>query len=467
VTDHPMSFDDFRRHGHALVDLIADHLETVEQRPIVPDVQPGWVRSQLSDAAPAQPEDFDDVLADLTRVVEPALLGWQHPGFMGFFPANASLPAILGELASAGFGQIGMMWWTSPAATELENHVLDWLVDAMGLPGAWRTDSGVGGGVIQGTASEASHTAMVVARQRAVERGASTDELVAYGSAQAHSSIEKGAKVAGYRHVRLVDVDDAYALRPEEFARLVESDLEAGLVPAVVTSTVGTTATAAVDPLRSISQVARRHRLWHHVDAAYAGSAMLCQEFRHHVDGVELADSYVFNPHKWLLTNFDCSVMWVADRRPLIDTMSIAPPYLRNEATESGAVIDYRDWHLPLGRRFRALKLWFVLRSYGTDGLRAMLRQHVAMARGLADRLAADPRFELVAPVAFSLVCFVHRDGDGATDRVARHLNAAGDVYVTPSVLPDGRRFVRVAVGQARTEQRHVDRAWQLIDVAG
>jgi aromatic-L-amino-acid decarboxylase len=308
---------------------------------------------------------------------------------------------------------------------------------------------------------------MVVARHRAVEGGASLPDLVAYGSSQAHSSIEKGAKVAGYRHVRLVDVDDGYALRADELTRTVELDVASGLVPTVVTSTVGTTATTAVDPIREIADVARRYGMWHHVDAAYAGSAMLCGELRHHIDGVELVDSYVFNPHKWLLTNFDCSVFWVADRRPLIGALSIAPPYLRNPASESGQVIDYRDWHVPLGRRFRALKLWWVLRAYGTDGLQEVIRTHIAMAHGLAERLAADDRFELVAAVPFSLVCFVHRGGDEATERVAAHLNASGDVYVTGSALPDGRRFVRVAIGQVTTEQRHVDRAWDLIDQAG
>lgn len=462
-----MSFEDFRRHGHQLIDWIADHLATMEDRPIAPDVEPGAIRAKLPEAAPQQPEDFGEVLADLDRVVVPGTLGWQHPGFMGLFPANVSLPAILGELASAGLGQVGMMWSTGPAVTEIENHVLDWLVDEMGLPSHWRTDSGEGGGVIQSTASEASHTAMVVARERAVAQGVRSDDLVAYGSAEAHSSIEKGAKVAGYRHIRLVDTDDEYAMRPDELRRLVALDVAAGRTPAIVTSTVGTTGTTAVDPVRAVAAIAREHGLWHHVDAAYAGSAMLCEEFRHHVDGVELVDSYVFNPHKWLLTNFDCSVFWVADRRPLIATLSITPPYLRNPASESGQVIDYRDWHVPLGRRFRSLKLWWVLRSYGVEGLRATLRAHVALARGLAERLEDDERFELVAPVTFSLVAFAHRDGDEATDRVAAHINASGDSYVTPSSLPDGRRFVRVAIGQPHTGQRHVDRVWQLVAEAG
>jgi aromatic-L-amino-acid decarboxylase len=287
--------------------------------------------------------------------------------------------------------------------------------------------------------------------------------MVAYTSEQAHSSIEKGARVTGFGNVRLVAVDERLAMRPDALRRMIDEDIEAGLIPAVVASAVGTTGTAAVDPIRSIGRLAREYGLWHHVDAAYAGSAMICPEFRPAQDGLELADSYTFNPHKWMLVGVDCSMFYVADRSPLIDAMSIVPPFLRNEASESGEVIDYRDWHVALGRRFRALKVWFVLRSYGAAGIRAMIREHIRLAEDLAHRLEADDRFELVVPVSFALACFRHVGGDDATDELAAAINSSGHSYLTASKLDD-RSFIRVSVGQTQTRQLHVDRLWELID---
>jgi aromatic-L-amino-acid decarboxylase len=458
MTEH-MTPEEFRRHGYRLIDWIADYLEGAERHPVLSSVQPGEIRARIPDRAPEQPEPFEEVLADLDEVVMPGITHWQSPDFFAFFPANTSPPAILGDLAASGLGVQGMLWATSPACTEVENAVLDWLVDLMDLPEGWKT-TGPGGGVIQMSASDSTHTALVVARERA---GAPADRLVAYASEQAHSSIEKGARVAGYGHLRTVPVDGVLAMRPEALASAVREDRAAGLVPAFVCSTVGTTGTTAVDPVRAIGEITRAEGLWHHVDAAYAGSAMICPEFRHHQDGLELVDSYVFNPHKWMLTNFDCSVFYVADRRPLIETLSILPPYLRNAATESGAVIDYRDWHVPLGRRFRSLKLWFVLRAYGAEGIRSYIREHVRLAGELDRRVSDDPRFELVAPTTFALVSFAHTAGNEATDRLAAAINASGRAYVTASRLGD-RSFVRVAIGQSRTRQEHVDRLWGLID---
>ena len=453
--------DDFRRHGHQVVDWIADYLARVEELPVVSRVEPGEIRAMLPPRAPEEAEAFDAILADLDRVIVPGVTHWQHPGWFAYFPTGASPPSILGDLVSSGLGVVGFLWATSPAATELESHVMDWLVDLLDLPQGWKT-TGPGGGVIQMSASDATHLAFVVARHRMRET-APVERMVVYSSREAHSSVEKGARVAGVPHVRPVAVDGELAMVPAAFEAAVVADLEAGRTPLAVVSTVGTTGTTAIDPVRAVGEIARRHGLWHHVDAAYAGTAMVCPEFRHHQDGLELVDSYVFNPHKWMLTNFDCSAFWVADRRPLIEAMSILPPYLRNAASESGQVIDYRDWHVPLGRRFRALKLWFVLRSYGAEGIRAMVRRHVELARGLADRLESDPRFELVAPVPFSLVTFRHVAGDRATDELAAGLNASGDVYVTPSHLDSGS-FIRVSIGQRTTEARHVERLWQLID---
>jgi aromatic-L-amino-acid decarboxylase len=314
------------------------------------------------------------------------------------------------------------------------------------------------------SASDSTHTALVVARLRAQQQ-APIDRLVAYTSQQAHSSVEKGARVAGYQHLRLVPVDERYALDPVALRAAVDRDVAAGLVPAFVGSTVGTTGTTALDPLPAVAAVAREVGAWHHVDAAYAGTAMVCPELRWMQEGLALVDSYTTNPHKWLFTNFDCNAFWVSDRRPLLEALSITPPYLRNSASDSGTVTDYRDWHVPLGRRFRALKLWFVLRAYGADGLRHHIREHVHLARGLADRIEADPRFELVAPVPLALVSFRCTAGDEATSALGAAVNASGHSVVTASLL-DGRPFIRVSVGATLTEPQHVDRLWQLLDAA-
>jgi aromatic-L-amino-acid decarboxylase len=456
-----MSPEEFRRHGHRLVDWVAQYWESLPDRPVLPSVAPGDVAARLPASAPQAPEPFDAVLGDLDRVLDGALTHWQAPGWFAYFPANASFPSILGELAAAGLAQQGMLWSTSPAATEIEMRVLDWLVELLGLPPSWRSD-GAGGGVIQMSASDSTLTALVVARQQAQSR-APIDRLVAYTSQQAHSSMEKGARVAGYQHLRLVPVDDAFAMDPRALAGIVAEDVAAGLTPAFVGSTVGTTGTTAIDPLAAIDAVARDAGAWHHVDAAYAGTAMVCPELRHLQAGLELVDSYTTNPHKWLFTNFDCSVLWVADRRPLLDTLSITPPYLRNQASDSGEVIDYRDWHVPLGRRFRALKLWFVLRAYGAEGLRHHIREHVRLAAELAAWLGADPRFVLVAPAPLGLVCFRHADGAAATEAVAAAINASGHSTVTASVL-DGAPFVRVSVGATLTGSEHVERLRDLLD---
>ena len=458
----PLDLEAFRRNAHALVDWVTDYLAGLGDRPVREPVEPGEVRAKIPDHAPELPEPFGEMLADLDRVVVPGLTHWQHPGWFAFFPAQTSPPAVLGELAAAGIGVQGMLWSTSPAATEIESHVLDWLVDLLDMPQSWKT-TGPGGGVLQTGSSTATHTAMVVAREQCRERtGAPAEKMVAYTSSQAHSSLEKGARMTGFGHIRLLDVDAEFAVRPAALAETIEADRRDGLVPAFLGSNVGTTGTAAVDPLRELGEIARVEQMWHHVDAAYGGSAMICEEFRHHHDGLDLVDSYTFNPHKWLATNLECSVMWVADRRPLIDTLSVLPPYLRNPASESGQVIDYRDWHAPLGRPFRALKLWFVLRSFGAEGLRRMIRSHVGWARTLAERIDGHPRLERIAPVHFALVSFVHRDGNAATDTLSWAINADGRFYVTPSEI-DGRRFLRISVGSTWTTADDVEALWDLI----
>ena len=458
-----MSSSEFRRHGRRIVDWIADYMDRVSDLPVQSTVDPGEVRSRAAAHPPDHGEPFEALLADLDRVVLPGITHWQHPGWFAFFPASSSPESVLAEFVSAGLGVQGMMWSTSPAVTEIENLVMDWLVELLDLPPTWRTDTGPGGGVIQMSASDSTHTALVVARHRATRSGADIGSLVVYTSAQAHSSIEKGARVAGFSHLRLIGTDRDHAMSVPELRSTVAADIEAGLIPAFLCSTVGTTGTTAVDPVREAAEVAVEFGMWHHVDAAFAGSAMVCPEFRHHQDGLELVDSYVFNPHKWMLTTFDCSAFFVADRQPLLEALSILPPYLRNEASDTGAVIDYRDWHVPLGRRFRALKLWWVIRTLGAEGLRAHIRRHVEWAREIEARVEADARLETVAPTPFSLVSFRHRAGEAATREMAAGINASGRALVTVSEL-DGEAFIRVAVGSSTTTHDDVVALWNLIE---
>jgi aromatic-L-amino-acid decarboxylase len=460
-----MTPDEFRRYGHDLVEWVAGYMERVGALPVQSSVEPGEIRAALPAAPPEDPEPFEALVRDLDDVVLPGITHWQSPGWFAYFPANTSPPSVLAELVTAALGAQGMMWSTSPALTEIEAHVLDWLVELLGLPQKWKTAVGPGGGVIQLSASDSTHLAHVVARERAMERGASSEDVVAYTSSQAHSSVEKGARVAAIGHLRLIDVDRDFALRPTALAEAVARDVADGLVPAIVTSTLGTTGTCAVDPVGEVAAIARRHGLWHHVDAAYAGSALICPELRVEQEGIARADSFVFNAHKWMFTNFDCSVFWVADRAPLVRAMSILPPYLQNAASASGEVIDYRDWQVPLGRRFRALKLWWVLRAYGANGIRHHIREHVRLASWFGERVDEHPSLVRVAPVAFGLVCFRHVDGNEATDALAEAINRDGSVYVIASTIEDGR-FIRVAVGATSTTAEDVERLWSIVSAA-
>jgi aromatic-L-amino-acid/L-tryptophan decarboxylase len=471
-----MSADEFRTHGHAVVDWIADYWASLEQRPVAPGDPPGTVAARLPKAAPPRGEGFDAVLKDLDDVVLPAITHWQHPAFFGYFPANISGPSVLGDLVSSGLGVQGMLWATSPAATEVETVVMDWLAGLLGLPDRFRS-SGAGAGVIQDSASSATLVATLAALHRASGGRWRVDGVdpryTVYTSTQGHSSIEKAARIAGVGdgRVRAVEVDDTLAMRPEALRAALEADRAQGLTPAIVVATIGTTSTTAVDPVPEIGAICHELGVWLHVDAAYAGAAAVCPELRWSHAGLELADSYCFDPHKWLLTGFDCDAFWVADRAELVRALTVLPEYLRNAATESGAVIDYRDWQVPLGRRFRALKLWFVLRWYGEDGLREHVRTGVALARDFAARVAADERFELVAPYPFSLVCFRLRgDGAAADERNAellRRVNASGAAYLTHTRV-GGRYTLRLAVGAPQTQARHVDATWRLLgELAG
>ncbi|MFY9528289.1 MAG: pyridoxal-dependent decarboxylase [Candidatus Acidiferrales bacterium] len=462
-----MTSDEFRRHGKAMVDWIADYYERVESFPVFSQAKPGQIRNSLPAAAPTEGEPFETILGDIEKIILPGVTHWQSPNFFAYFPSNASFPSMLGELLSAGLGVQGMLWATSPACTELETHVLDWLGEVLGLPEKFAS-RGSGGGVIQDTASSASLCALLAARERATgyasnERGCD-GRLVAYTSSQAHSSIEKAVKIAGLgrQNLRLIEVDEKFAMRPDALAAQIKRDRQAGSMPCFVCATLGTTSSNAIDPVPEIARICLEERLWLHVDAAMAGTAALCSEFRHLNDGVEQADSYCFNPHKWMFTNFDCDCFYVADRKALIQTLSVLPEYLRNQATESGAVFDYRDWHIPLGRRFRSLKLWFVIRHYGVEGLRHHIRRHIEVAQKFASWVQADDRFELAAPAPLNLVCFRHRAGDAANQAIMDRLNQSGDLYLTHTRL-DNRLTLRLCVGQTHTELRHVERAWSRI----
>lgn len=462
-----MSPEEFRRQGYAVIDWIADYLARVGDFPVLSRVKPGEIRSQLPQAAPQAGEAFEAILGDVERVILPGITHWQSPNFYAYFPANASGPAILGDLLSSGLGVQGMLWSTSPACTELETQVLDWLVPMLGLPERFLS-SGSGGGVIHDSASSAVLCALLAGRERATQfhsnRHGCDGRLIAYCSTQTHSSVEKAAKIAGIgaENLRQIEVDENFAMRPQALARQIAADEAAGLTPFFVCATVGTTSSNAIDPVRALARVCQQGNLWLHVDAAMCGTAALCPEFRSLHDGVEFADSYCFNPHKWMFTNFDCDCFYVADRKHLIQTLSVLPEYLRNQATESGAVIDYRDWQVPLGRRFRALKLWFVIRHYGIEGLRHHVREHVRLAQEFAGWVRNDERFELAAPAPLNLVCFRLRQGDAANQALLNALNASGDLYLTHTKL-DGKLTLRLCVGQTHTEARHVQAAWRRV----
>jgi len=462
-----MTTDQFRTLGHELIDFIADYRDNIADYPVLSQVEPGEIAGQLNATPPEHGEDLSGLVEDLRSMIAPGLTHWQSPNFFAYFSANASLPSVLGELVSAGFGVQGMLWATSPAATEVETVMMDWLVDLCGLPGGFHSSSN-GGGVMLDSASSAVLTSMVAARYRAVGHR-SAPELRAYTSNQAHSSVLKGMRVAGFadEQLRSIDVDAEFAMRSDLLAEAMTQDVADGYVPFFVVGTVGTTSSTAIDPIAEIATIATEHGAWIHVDAAFAGSAAVAPELRALVNsGLEAVDSYSFNPHKWLLTNFDAAAYWVADQYSLTSAMAIVPEYLKNAATESGQVIDYRDWMVPLGRRFRALKLWMVIRWYGAEGLRAFVRDHVAIAQELSGWVDEHSSFERLSPTPFSLVCFAHLEGDDRTQEIVEAINAAGTHYVTHTVL-NGRYTLRVAIGSVTTDRTHVEALWRDIVALG
>jgi aromatic-L-amino-acid decarboxylase len=458
--------DEFRTFGHAVVDWIADYRASVETRPVIAQTAPGDIKAALPASPPLQPEPFANVLADLDRLVMPGMTHWQHPQFFGYFPSNGTLASVLGDFASTGLGAIGLAWQASPALTEVEEVATDWLRQMTGLSDRWQ-------GVIQDTASTSTLLALICARERTtgygLARGGLQGEaapLVVYTSAHSHSSVDKAALLAGFGrdNIRHVACDAAWAMRPDALAAAIAADRAAGRVPCAVVATTGTTTTTALDPVQAIAAVAAGAGLWLHVDAAMAGSAMVLPECRWMWAGVESADSVVLNPHKWLGAAFDCSVYYVRDPEHLVRVMSTNPSYLQSAA--DGRVKNYRDWGIPLGRRFRALKLWFLIREQGVSGLQARLRRDLDNTRWLAAQVAGTPGWRMLAPVPLQTICLRHEPAGLAGDALDTHtrawcdrLNRSGVAYLTPAVL-DGRWMVRVSIGAELTERVHVERLW-------
>ena len=456
-----MEIERFRAEAHRLVDWMADYLRDVGRERVVPTTAPGQVRAQLPKSPPATGEDFEAVRADFDRIIYPGLTHWAHPGFFGYFPANHSPPSILAEMMTAAMGVNTMSWQTSPAATELEQVVIDWLRQMVGLPDTFT-------GVIQDYASTATLVAMITARDR--DRSA-LDRATAYISAEAHSSNAKGARLAGFAPelIRLVPTDQRYAMRTDALEAMIAEDRGAGLVPTVIAATLGTTSSTGFDPVPEIAAIAKREHTWLHVDAAFAGSAAIVPELRWIMDGVEHADSVVINPHKWLLVNHDCSAYFVRDTEALRRSMSTSPAYLRTRFDDE--VVNYRDWGIPLGRRFRALKLWFVIRCYGVEALQAMIREHIRIGKLFASWVEEDPQFELVAPAPVGLVCFRWQPegtklSPEALERANRllheRINAPGDWFLSHTVL-GGRYVIRLALGHLSTTEAMIRSLWDRI----
>ncbi len=460
---------EFRTHGHRLIDWIADYRDAIAARPVRATTEPGEVRAHLPTEPPTEPQPFHALLADFESHIVPGLTHWQHPRFFGYFPANADLASVLGDLLSSGLGVLGLNWQASPSLTELEEVACDWMRQMVGLSPAWK-------GVIYDTASTASLIALLCARERtsnfSLDRGGLQSEprpLTVYASTQSHSSIEKAALLAGFgrENVRAVPVDEQFAMCPKSLTEAIRLDIEAGKLPCAVIATTGTTASTALDPIRALAELAEAHNLWLHVDGAMAGSAMILPECRWMWDGVERADSLVFNPHKWLGAVFDCSLSFYRDPQHLVRVMSTSPSYLRTAADD--LVTNFRDWGIALGRRFRALKLWCLIRSEGVCGLQSRLRRDIGNAQWLAEQIASTANWRVVAPVPLQTVCVLHSPPglsgeslDIHTRGWAERVNASGAAYLTPTLLGD-RWVVRVSVGSLTTTRADVEALWQIM----
>jgi aromatic-L-amino-acid decarboxylase len=463
----------FREQAHQLVDWMADYLKNVREFPVVPAVKPGELRAQFPPSPPETGEPFEAIFQDFREKIVPGMTHWNHPGWFAYFPANNSPPSILAEMLTATLGAQCMSWITSPAATELEQVVMEWLRQMLDLPEEFT-------GVIQDTASTATLVALLCARERATKfafgryggRAEGGDRLTVYASREAHSSVEKAVKLAGIglARYRRLPVDGSFAMIPDALEAAVKDDLDAGLVPCAVAAVTGSTSSNALDPLKAIGEICTRHGIWLHVDAAYAGTAAILPECRYILDGIEKADSFVFNPHKWMFTNFDCSAYFVKDVNALLQTFATTPEYLKS--SHDTAAANFRDWGIQLGRRFRALKLWFVIRSFGLEGLRSRIRSHIALAREFSSRVQLHPDFELLAPAPLGLVCFRYRPGnldpddttlDTLNENLLTAVNATGRVHLTHTKL-NGHFAIRISIGQLYTTRDEVEDAWALFE---
>jgi aromatic-L-amino-acid decarboxylase len=463
-----MTPDEFRKHAHELVEWMADYMENVEKFPVKSTVSPGEISKKIPGTPPDKPESFTSFMRDLDEIIMPGITHWQSPGFFAYFPANTSPPSILAEMITATLATQCMIWETSPAAAELEEKMMIWLRNMIQLPGSFE-------GVIQDSASTATLAAIITAREKSArylineEGTGSTATLRVYCSEHTHSSVEKAVKICGIGRKNLVKIGvrDDFSIDPEKLAKAVESDRKKGYIPCCAVATIGTTSTTAVDPLRAVGEICRKNNIWLHVDAAMGGTALILPEFQWMLDGKEYIDSFVFNPHKWMFTNFDCTAYFIKEPEALIKTFEILPEYLKTRTR--GSVNDYRDWGIPLGRRFRALKLWSVIRMYGITGLQEKIRYHITIASRLAEMISAETDFEILAPVKLNVVCFRYNPG-GKTDEqlnilnetLNHNLNDSGKMYLTHTVL-NGKYTLRMVTGQTNVTLDHVVKAWELI----
>ena len=461
-----MNAKEFRKYGHQVIDWVANYLENIEQYPVKSQVNPGDIAATLPMLPPEQGEPFEQLLSDVEEKILPGITHWQHPNFHAYFNANGSYASILAELITAAIGAQCMIWETSPAAAELEERVMKWLINMTGLPQNWD-------GVIQDSASTGTLVSILTAREKITQfninnHGFSNEKLRIYCSAQTHSSIDKSVKIAGIGLDNLVKipVDNHMALLPHLLEEAIKADLASGKIPCCIITTLGTTGTTAMDPLEAIADIAVKYNVWHHVDAAYAGAAFVLPEYRHFLKGIEKADTYLFNPHKWMFTNFDCTAYFVKDKGALIQTFEILPEYLKTNTR--GKVNDYRDWGIPLGRRFRALKLWFVIREYGASGIRTKIKEHIALAAWLEQQVMDHPDFEMVVDRVMSLVvfrCVKHTDlekNNVANAHIVTAVNASGQAYITHTKVND-QYVLRVVTGQTHIQKHHVEKVWKLI----
>lgn len=460
-----MDTEAFRKHAHELVDWMADYFENIEDYPVLPDVKPGDIFDQLPNSAPQKAESFDQIFKDFKEIIIPGITHWESPNFMAYFPANKSKASVLGEMLMSTLGSQCMIWLTSPAAAELEEQMMNWLREMLGLDDSFT-------GVIQDTASTATLCALLTAREKysnyqVNEKGFRDEKFTIYASKEIHSSIDKDVKIAGFglENLRKIKVDEHFAMKPDALEKQIQKDKANGYTPLCVISAIGTTSTTAIDPIASISSICQKHNIWHHVDAAYAGTALICPEMRWMAEGADLADSFVFNPHKWMFTNFDCTAYFVKDPASLVNTFSITPDYLKTNV--DGEVKNYRDWGVPLGRRFRALKLWFVIREMGIEGIQEKIRKHIALGKWLAKQVDEHPHFELLAPVPLNTVCFRYTKAetislDEANEEIMNAVNKTGKLFFTQTRINDVFTL-RLAFGNTNLEAYHVENAWQLI----